>query len=105
LLTPALPADIHTLSLHDALPILADDAADPRLLAPRSKALDRLRLVRRRAPHPRALCEHLHAVAAHRLDAVDRRVDPAGRGDVSRSEEHTSELQSPYDLVCRLLLE
>src|SRR5207248_11102437 len=26
---------------------------------------------------------------------------PVGR----RSEEHTSELQSPYDLVCRLLLE
>src|SRR5207248_10889521 len=26
-------------------------------------------------------------------------------GRVSRSEEHTSELQSPYDLVCRLLLE
>src|SRR5437867_9912418 len=25
--------------------------------------------------------------------------------DVPRSEEHTSELQSPYDLVCRLLLE
>src|SRR5207248_10626457 len=25
--------------------------------------------------------------------------------NVSRSEEHTSELQSPYDLVCRLLLE
>src|SRR5438094_5231004 len=24
---------------------------------------------------------------------------------VRRSEEHTSELQSPYDLVCRLLLE
>src|SRR5207248_9965217 len=31
---------------------------------------------------------------------------PAGiRGDLKRSEEHTSELQSPYDLVCRLLLE
>src|SRR5437867_2086291 len=26
-------------------------------------------------------------------------------GRSSRSEEHTSELQSPYDLVCRLLLE
>src|SRR5207248_5107839 len=26
-------------------------------------------------------------------------------GSVLRSEEHTSELQSPYDLVCRLLLE
>src|SRR6266705_7017489 len=25
--------------------------------------------------------------------------------DSQRSEEHTSELQSPYDLVCRLLLE
>src|SRR5437867_5290295 len=25
--------------------------------------------------------------------------------EVPRSEEHTSELQSPYDLVCRLLLE
>src|SRR5207248_7235228 len=24
---------------------------------------------------------------------------------IQRSEEHTSELQSPYDLVCRLLLE
>src|SRR5207248_8662031 len=26
-------------------------------------------------------------------------------GVSTRSEEHTSELQSPYDLVCRLLLE
>src|SRR5437867_6434353 len=25
--------------------------------------------------------------------------------EVIRSEEHTSELQSPYDIVCRLLLE
>src|SRR6266516_6800301 len=32
---------------------------------------------------------------------VGRRQD---RGQV-RSEEHTSELQSPYELVCRLLLE
>src|SRR5207248_7023136 len=30
----------------------------------------------------------------------------AGRpASPARSEEHTSELQSPYDLVCRLLLE
>src|SRR5437867_13441433 len=27
------------------------------------------------------------------------------RAKPARSEEHTSELQSPYDLVCRLLLE
>src|SRR5207248_9612955 len=33
---------------------------------------------------------------------------PPGRaavGRAARSEEHTSELQSPYELVCRLLLE
>src|SRR5437867_5601725 len=41
----------------------------------------------------------------------DRRAGPRRRGDPRarlpgrRSEEHTSELQSPYDLVCRLLLE
>src|SRR5438094_6559471 len=31
--------------------------------------------------------------------------DHRGFGQSPRSEEHTSELQSPYDLVCRLLLE
>src|SRR5207248_11156388 len=36
-------------------------------------------------------------VGIHVVTAV---VDP-----YARSEEHTSELQSPYDLVCRLLLE
>src|SRR5437867_9262383 len=30
---------------------------------------------------------------------------PAAAPSLIRSEEHTSELQSPYDLVCRLLLE
>src|SRR5699024_5323032 len=30
---------------------------------------------------------------------------PALAGEVARSEEHTSELQSRFDLVCRLLLE
>src|SRR5207248_7403573 len=32
-------------------------------------------------------------------------IEAALRSSASRSEEHTSELQSPYDLVCRLLLE
>src|SRR5437867_10772400 len=43
------------------------------------------------------------------LDAVvrelERRALGGAQGGVLRSEEHTSELQSPYDLVCRLLLE
>src|SRR5437867_5508105 len=49
---------------------------------------------------------------ARRLGPVtfQRVVDRLGRARVHpqrarRSEEHTSELQSPYDLVCRLLLE
>src|SRR5256885_12286374 len=37
-----------------------------------------------------------------RLDGNGRPSTPSGRG---RSEEHTSELQSPCNLVCRLLLE
>src|SRR5437867_10737427 len=47
--------------------------------------------------------------ASHRLDVVARPRLSVVHGPVldlaSRSEEHTSELQSPYELVCRLLLE
>src|SRR2546426_9308349 len=39
-----------------------------------------------------------------RRRAEERQID-AVRNDGSRSEEHTSELQSPCNLVCRLLLE
>src|SRR2546426_3470368 len=40
-------------------------------------------------------------------DRTARTTDPAGRAprQRGRSEEHTSELQSPCNLVCRLLLE
>src|SRR5207248_10532690 len=34
-----------------------------------------------------------------------RKPAPAPACSETRSEEHTSELQSPYDIVCRLLLE
>src|SRR5947207_10865145 len=44
------------------------------------------------------------AVAPHHGADGDRGVEVAGEVDV-RSEEHTSELQSHSDLVCRLLLE
>src|SRR5437867_9588068 len=43
----------------------------------------------------------LQRVALHR----DQVGVGAGRHGAQRSEEHTSELQSPYDLVCRLPLE
>src|SRR5437867_9447987 len=43
------------------------------------------------------------AVAPRPQLAAEARTDEFR--DDARSEEHTSELQSPYDLVCRLLLE
>src|SRR5437867_9066409 len=56
------------------------------------------------------------ACRAEEQDAhIDALVNPVGVSvldalpivdhENARSEEHTSELQSPYDLVCRLLLE
>src|SRR5207248_8371628 len=40
-----------------------------------------------------------------RTVGCDRSLRAVARATSRRSEEHTSELQSPYDLVCRLLLE
>src|SRR5207244_12204479 len=92
----------HTLSLHDALPIsmrflegvllgeLAQDHHLPLLVryldADHAPAGDR-----RDDAHPERLHRHRQIVGE--------------RGDARRSEEHTSELQSPDHLVCRLLLE
>src|SRR5690349_22137609 len=45
---------------------------------------------------PGELCDAVDPVQAQRIDVVQR---------LERSEEHTSELQSRRDLVCRLLLE
>src|SRR5258708_29762895 len=45
------------------------------------------------------------AVLLHVLVVDLQRVRGRGRSTTSRSEEHTSELQSPDHLVCRLLLE
>src|SRR5437588_7100274 len=65
--------DIYTLSLHDALPILAANEVD--LESPEEGQV--------------------------LLELDDAPLRPSS----SRSEEHTSELQSHSDLVCRLLLE
>src|SRR2546426_9565211 len=70
--------EIYTLSLHDALPICAASRE------PRQEEDDG---ERRGEPED--------AVAGGRRAPADDR----------RSEEHTSELQSPCNLVCRLLLE
>src|SRR5437764_14777270 len=67
----AATAEIHTLSLHDALPIWEGARSRPR-------------------PGD--------VTSPPGLDAASLRAH-------DRSEEHTSELQSPMYLVCRLLLE
>src|SRR6266480_7716265 len=67
--------EIYTLSLHDALPI--SRAASPG----------------------RPGCARTQLCTSFRQSA------PAGTAGPGRSEEHTSELQSHVNLVCRLLLE
>src|SRR5207248_11407708 len=44
---------------------------------------------------------HLHALGHRRIAHLAGAVNTVA-GSERRSEEHTSELQSPYDLVCRL---
>src|SRR2546427_6039414 len=70
--------EIYTLSLHDALPI---SDGRPGGIDPAGGGDD--------LPGP--------VVHVHREDAAG--------GGAARSEEHTSELQSQSNLVCRLLLE
>src|SRR5437879_10823505 len=50
------------------------------------------------------LCQVLRLLRRGSLREIRRRADDR-HTDVRRSEEHTSELQSPMYLVCRLLLE
>src|SRR5205085_7927034 len=77
--TDPAPTEIYTLSLHDALPIY--------LFAHRAEPLDQ---ARRDAKLILFRCVGVGHEAT--IDNV-------------RSEEHTSELQSQSNLVCRLLLE
>src|SRR5699024_12617831 len=86
---------VYTLSLHDALPICAQHRparrARRRLTLPRKDTLMTSLLDR-----PTSLdVQQLGGRIGARIDGVR----------LGRSEEHTSELQSRFDLVCRLLLE
>src|SRR5437773_3435799 len=70
--------EFYTLSLHDALPIFPDEHHDGA---------------------------HVGLKGFHPHRFVLGRPAEEQMGMESRSEEHTSELQSHHDLVCRLLLE
>src|SRR5207247_4258087 len=75
-------SESYTLSLHDALPISGHGGQ-------RAVGLDD------------ELVEQQHRGGGRGRQRARQR----GRARVGRSEEHTSELQSRVDLVCRLLLE
>src|SRR5206468_12392222 len=96
--------EIYTLSLHDALPIyaknaviqpvLGDVAIDPGVACEMRMAEDKEE-PQRQPGHGRQ--QKKEPVAPHQFNELCH--------DKERSEEHTSELQSRSDLVCRLLLE
>src|SRR5207237_2615199 len=91
--TPTSTSEIYTLSLHDALPILigigcaelvdGDAARDDLFADGETRALQ----------------------GEKAMDQIRARFGSAAVISGRRSEEHTSELQSHLNLVCRLLLE
>src|SRR5207249_7964518 len=97
------PTAIYTLSLHDALPIsgateivVSDSHGNGESLLVEEFPKD-VRIVR---SWPR------HGSMMAGLDAsFDGALFVGYHASTTRSEEHTSELQSRFDLVCRLLLE
>src|SRR5258708_11539260 len=80
--------EIYTLSLHDALPIC------PPIESEKIVLVDPFEIEQQRQRAADA------DVGKHRTAGVD-----LGGRRIIRSEEHTSELQSPDHVVCRLLLE
>src|SRR5207248_6947198 len=94
----------HTLSLHDALPI-SDSPSLPRSINKNPVAAILL-LQQPRDPEFSAsiLRSPFSRLESRLLLRFTEAIFQRPHGKV-RSEEHTSELQSPYDLVCRLLLE
>src|SRR5690349_22886780 len=77
--------EIYTLSLHDALPILLTTGPNVPSPTPSWTVAADARTSRSRCP--------------------SRFTSASATAIGDRSEEHTSELQSRRDLVCRLLLE
>src|SRR2546426_7430063 len=85
-------------------PLFRSARARRRLEYPREELARRDPALALRAARPKAGLEGQH----HRRQLGGRvgvREAPAHGAAVPRSEEHTSELQSPCNLVCRLLLE
>src|SRR5947208_12879813 len=77
-----------------------DLGGDARPVAPRSEWCDTPVGDRNHDYAPRLTARETHGTPKERRERIGIRI-----GRSARSEEHTSELQSPDHLVCRLLLE
>src|SRR5204862_3063470 len=100
----ATPA-IYTLSLHDALPISGPLSEAERLDLQRHPVIGEQEAARAGAERAVQLLVRWHHEwfsGAGYPDALRGEQIPLG-ARILRSEEHTSELQSRRDLVCRLL--
>src|SRR5699024_12123601 len=90
----------YALSLHDALPISdleSVDAAAAAVYFPNGQICEMNSPTRNPFWHWRLFLNVLSSRGRRRFHLEKK--------DYDRSEEHTSELQSRFDLVCRLLLE
>src|SRR5205823_10524441 len=99
------PAELYTLSLHDALPIWPEDQGADVMRPSGRVGRDHHQHLRLADPERSGRLRlhsdhHLSRHAVLRSGGAAR--EPAGRLDLHRSEEHTSELQSLAYLVCRL---
>src|SRR5699024_12590894 len=92
---PPCPTPIYTLSLHDALPISA-------ALIIAFVVLGRYFEARAHGKTREAISKLLEMGAKDATLLIDGQELLVS---IDKSEEHTSELQSRFDLVCRLLLE
>src|SRR5204862_7894221 len=102
---PSPPTSSYTLSLHDALPIYELVRQRRRAIPPLTAALQRLV---HESPEVGQLAEKAmeqlngRSGDSHSFDALHRLLEAQVYRLAHRSEEHTSELQSRRDLVCRL---
>src|SRR5207248_11666992 len=99
------PPHLHALSLHDALPISRARTSSPAFVAGCVRFSRRASRPRRFHPTRPGRTDPGSRSSSGNLALLCDRDPPAWSGDLSlqlglaRSEEHTSELQSPYDLV------
>src|SRR5205085_8543237 len=103
LLTDTPTTEIYTLSLHDALPILEARAA---FIERNTKTAEFVgQESTGKADFQPAFADGIqHSDFTGKLQRMVERRQHRARNQL-RSEEHTSELQSQSNLVCRLLLE